>query len=50
MKGNYRRPAIGMAKKDVTPFLSPANKTALFQEEQEFLAGEDGEFRHTAIR
>jgi hypothetical protein len=39
-----------MAKKNVTPFLSAANETALFREGKEFLAGEDGEFRHTAIR
>jgi hypothetical protein len=39
-----------MTKNNVTPFLSAAIETALFQEGKKFLASEDGEFRHTAIR
>jgi hypothetical protein len=50
MNGNNRRATGRTTKKNVTPFLSDSNESALFKEGQEFLAGEDGEFRHTAIR
>ena len=50
MNGNNGCSAIGMTKNHVTPLLSGAYEPALFRKGQEFLACENREVRHTAIR